>query len=62
MTLPAGSILKITGISSRRLQPGQYHYFECQYDADGKTITFDYLVYGMIKGKWVVAGDFKFLN
>ena len=41
-TLPAGSVIKITGISSRRLESGKNYYLECLHDADGKKITFDY--------------------
>ena len=41
-TLPAGSVIKITGISSRRLKSGKHHYLECLHDADGEKITFDF--------------------
>jgi hypothetical protein len=49
-TLPAGSVIKITGISSRRLKSGKHHYLECLHDADGEKITFDYPIrYILIK-------------
>ena len=62
MTVPAGSVLKITGIASRRLEPGKYYYFKCEWDSDGETITFDYGTGDHIDGKWVEAPYFEFAD
>ena len=62
MTVPAGSVLKITGIASRRLSPGKYYYFKCEWDSGGETITFDYVTGNHIDGKWVEAPYFEFID
>lgn len=40
--VPMGSILNITGISSRRIESGKWYYFEFEYDENGTVIVFDY--------------------
>ncbi len=62
MTIPTGSVLKITGMTSRRLEPGICYYFRCKYVADGNPIVFDYEVTNFIKGKWYVAPYFIILD
>ena len=64
MMVPAGSVLTITGIASRRLKPGKYYYFKCEWDSGGETITFDYSI-GVrisIKGKPLKVPYFEFIN
>ena len=53
-TLPAGSVIKITGTSSRRLESGKNYYLECLHDADGEKITFDF------HEIWIEKGYFNF--
>ncbi len=63
MTLPAGSVLKITGIVYRRLEPGVCHYFTCAYQSEGKSIIiFDYEISDFIKGKWIDAPYLEFTD
>ena len=62
MTIPAGSVLKIIGITTTVNDAGQHNGFKCHYDADGKPITFHYGISSIINGKWVVAGHFKLLD
>ena len=62
MIIPAGSVLKIIGMTSRRLEPGVYYYFRCRYMSDGKPIVFDNGVTSFIKGKSFVAPYFTILD
>ena len=40
--VPMGSMLNITGISSRRIESGKWYYLEFEYDENGTVIVFDY--------------------
>jgi len=40
--VPAGTRLEITGISSRRIESGKWHYLEFLYETGEEKIIFDY--------------------
>ena len=62
LTIPAGSVLEITGVSYRRTKPGIVHYFECRWHRRGYHIDFDYDVIQRVNNTPVVAPHFEVLD
>ncbi len=62
MTLPAGSVLKITGVATRRVKAGVDHYVKCIYESEGKSVIFDCPAYPCIKKHWGEPPYFEFID